>query len=107
MSNLTLRIDDDLLDRARRYAAEQGTTVAKIVRDHLTKLTTHDVRKEAAREALVRLCEESKSTLGGWKWNREEIYAERLSRFEHPDLRGDRSRRAGETSHRAGFAEDD
>jgi hypothetical protein len=68
MSNLILRIDEALLDRAR-----PGTTVAKIVREHLEKLTSEDNDAEA-RVALVRLCEESTSTLGDWKWNREAVY---------------------------------
>ena len=108
MSNLTLRIDDDLLARARRYAADRGTSVAEIVREHLQSLTNIHDRAEAARRTLVELAERAQSRRVDWEWNREEIYAERFSRLEHHLVRGAAAgERPAKVSGSAGFAEDD
>lgn len=91
MKNLTLRIDDELLDRARRFASERGTTIAKLIREHLERLTGESDPAEEARRGLLELSDRSVWGLrSGWKWDREEIYAERLSRFKRDHLRGDR-----------------
>jgi antitoxin component of RelBE/YafQ-DinJ toxin-antitoxin module len=108
MKNLTLRIDEDLLDRARRFAAERGTTVAKLVRDHLAAVTKADDRAEEARRTLVELAERANRRTVDWKWNRDGIYAERLSRLERHSVRGAAAEgRSTESRRRAGFAEDE
>ena len=43
MANLTLSIDDTILEEARKAAARDGTTVNAIVREHLARLATHRV----------------------------------------------------------------
>ena len=35
MKNITLAIDEEILERARAYAEQQGTTVNAMVRTHL------------------------------------------------------------------------
>ncbi len=74
MKNLTLRIDEQVLDRARRVALDQGTTVNALVRDYLSEYAlTHDKRAEARRR-IVELCRQSKASSAGVKWKREDIY---------------------------------
>ena len=74
MKNLTLRIDERVLERARRVAMEQGTTVNALVRDYLSEYgLTHDKRVEARRR-IVELCRQSKASSAGVEWNREDIY---------------------------------
>jgi ABC-type nitrate/sulfonate/bicarbonate transport system substrate-binding protein len=108
MTNLTLRIDEELLARARRFAAERGTTVAEIVRGHLAAVTNADDRAAAARRTLAELAERAQSRAVDWKWSRDEIYAERLSRLQRHPLRGAAAEeRTGKGAHSAGFAEDD
>ncbi len=73
--NLTLSIDDRIVQQARRKAAEMGTTVNQLVRDRLAEFAG-DEDSEAAIARFVTL-----SGLGdsqGWKWSREEIYQDRL-----------------------------
>ena len=108
MKNLTLRIDEDVLERARRFAAERGTTVARMVRDHLAAITDADDRAEEARRTLVELAERAGGRTVDWKWNREDIYAERLSRFERHSLRGAAAEGGqAESGGGSGFAEDE
>ena len=88
----TLRIDDSDFERATRIAAARGVSVEKLVHELLARERAPD--PDAAAEARRRMGEMARATttgsLGGWKWNREELYEERLSRHERPDIRGDR-----------------
>ncbi len=88
MKNLTLRIDEKTLAAARKVAALRGTTVAKLVREFLEKLVAEDgapaeesEAQRKARMALVDLAERASARSVDWKWNRDEIYDERLSRL--------------------------
>jgi hypothetical protein len=96
MKNITLAVDEAALKGARIYAAENDTTVNALVRDYLARLAGEkqaaaeiEKRRAQARRELVELSNNSKGRLGDWKWNREELYAERLSRYEHIGVRGD------------------
>jgi hypothetical protein len=96
MKNITLAVEDDVLAAVRKLAAERKTTVNGLVRDYFASLA-EEARKEAAaraRRELVRLSEESTFDMGGWRWNREELYDRPLlSGHEHSDLCGhDRGR---------------
>ena len=78
----------------------RGTTVAKLVREFLEKLVAEDgapaeetEARRKARMALVELARKTSATMGDWKGNRDEIYADRSS-----DLGGD-------TGAASGFAE--
>jgi hypothetical protein len=89
MKIVSISIDDALLARAERLAAERGVSVEDMVRDLIARETgmeTEDARR--ARMKLVELARRSHRGMVG-EWNREEAYAERLSRYERPDLRGD------------------
>ena len=91
MKNITLAIDDDLLERARRRAAQKGTSVNAVVREQLARFVDQDDERAQARRELVEMAHTSKGRLGpDYKWNREDAYAERLFPRHQPDrLRGD------------------
>ena len=69
--NLTLSIDKDLLERARRAARAQGKSVNQLVREYLEQLTSmRDLEAEL---------EEFRATSGtgqrrGWRFNRDELH---------------------------------
>jgi hypothetical protein len=90
VKNLTLAIDESLLKRSRAFAEERGTTVNAIIRAHLEQLTGNAERLAQAKRELLALSEKTEADLGpNYRFNREEIYAERdFPRHEHPDLRG-------------------
>jgi plasmid stability protein len=51
MKNITVSVDDDLYRRARVRAAEEGTSVSRIVKDVLTKFAAGETERERhARE---------------------------------------------------------
>jgi hypothetical protein len=92
MKNVTLSIDDHVLERARKLAAERGTSVNQMIRDYLARETSTETESAyRARMEMVEMARQAAGGLGGWKWNREELYAERerVSRYQRHDLRGD------------------
>jgi hypothetical protein len=95
MKNVTLAVDEKVLKAARTYATKRGTTLNALVREHLANLAAEDRRIAEAKKGLKELMDNSTGRLGpDYKWNRDEIYAERLlPRRERPDLRGGRKAR--------------
>lgn len=74
--NLTLAIDDDLLDKVRVLAAMKRTSVNEMVRGFLTRLVEQEVEHDEATEALLKLARESKGRMGDWRpGGRDEIYS--------------------------------
>ena len=75
MKNITLAIDEDVLDRVRIVAAEKKTTVNALVREFLTDLASRDERLAEARKQLLRLMDTSKGRMApDWKFDREETH---------------------------------
>ena len=95
MRNITLAIDDKLLEQARGLAERRMTSLNALVRSLLANEVEQEVRTAWAREGMRRLIEEAKSgdAVGEpYAWNRMDAYGERedrlLSRHQRPDLRG-------------------
>lgn len=74
MRNLTLAIEDEVLETARRLARERGTTLNQLVRDHLTDLVAREDRRRAAAERLKRAMREEMVEVGPRTWKREDLY---------------------------------
>jgi hypothetical protein len=94
MKNVTFRLDENALEAARTYAAENGRTVDDLIGEYLAgiadqveTLALSAAQRRQVREELLELSERSPGRLGEWKWNREDIYRERFSRYEYPGLR--------------------
>ena len=115
--NITLAIDETLLDKVRVLAAMKRTSVNELVRSYLQRLVDQAKEQDEARIEQQRLVDESEGRIEpsaskvrrrrlldaidtsvgglgpGYKWNREELYEERLRpRHERPDLCGDGDR---------------
>lgn len=73
--NLTLAIDEDLLDKVRVLAAMKRTSVNEMVRGFLTRLVEQESEHDEATEALLKLARESQGRMGEWKFSREETYS--------------------------------
>ena len=71
--NVTLSLDDDVLQKARRRAEAMGTSVNQLVREYLEQLAgkTDPTVDAAEFERLSRI---AKGNSGGWKFNREELH---------------------------------
>jgi predicted transcriptional regulator len=75
MKNITLAIEDEVLDKVRIVAAEQKTTVNAMVREFLADVAGRDERLERAREGLRELMRNSKGRMRpDFRFNREETH---------------------------------
>jgi len=75
MKNITLAIDEEVLERVRIVAAEKKTTVNALVREFLADLAGRDERLAEARKQLLRLMDSSKGRMApDFKFNREETH---------------------------------
>ena len=74
MKNITLSVDDEVLDAVKIYAAERKTTVNAIVRAELERIAKAEDRSARARRRLLELAENSKAEMGQVTWKRDELY---------------------------------
>jgi hypothetical protein len=73
--NITLSIDEKLLERAREILRASGKTVNQEIREHLQNVAGNDDMERELEEFRKRA---GQGNSEGWKWNREELYEERL-----------------------------
>jgi hypothetical protein len=75
MKNITLAIEDEVINKVRIVAAEKKTTVNALVREFLADLASRDERLAEARKQLLRLMDTSKGRMApDWKFDREETH---------------------------------
>jgi hypothetical protein len=69
--NLTLAIDQQVVERARRVARAMGKSLNEIVREYLSSLSAEDdVRRDM--DELRTLSGKGRSR--GWRFNRDELH---------------------------------
>lgn len=69
--NVTLSIDDRIVERARKRAAALGKSLNQVIRDYLEKLAGNDDADRSVEE-FNRLSGQGDS--GGWRFDRDEIH---------------------------------
>ncbi|TPN83709.1 hypothetical protein FJ987_25575 [Mesorhizobium sp. CU2] len=74
MKNITLAVEEGILEQVKLAAAEQRTTVNGMVREFFEAVAAKRRAKDEAREALLRLAREAAGDMGGKQWNREALY---------------------------------
>jgi hypothetical protein len=82
--NVTLSIDDRLVERAREIARQQGKSLNALIRDYLQSLTAEQ-RGPGLGEQFQRLWAERTGHSGGRRFDREALYEERLHRGSGSD----------------------
>jgi hypothetical protein len=75
--NLTISVDEELLQRARALARKQGTSLNALLRGYLETLVGQQPGEVVADELLM-LMHEHGGRSGGRKINRDELYEDRL-----------------------------
>ena len=75
--NVTISVEDDLLERARDLARRRGISLQELIRDQLRLLAGERSGADSARE-LLSLMDESGGRSGGRTWRREDAYRGRL-----------------------------
>jgi hypothetical protein len=74
MANLTLKIDEKLLRRARIRALEQGTTVNALVRNYLSQYAVEDADRMRAFRRFLEIAEQARASSGGRKLRRDDLH---------------------------------
>jgi len=74
--NLTLSVDDEVVQQARRRAEAMGKSVNQLVREYLERLAGKPDLAALAAE-FRELTRNAKGNSHGWKFNREEIHERR------------------------------
>lgn len=70
--NLTLSIEDQLVQEARQVAESMGKSLNQMLREYLEQLTARNVEEDLAE--LDRLSDLGAGRSRGWKFNREELH---------------------------------
>jgi hypothetical protein len=78
-TDLTLTVDDDLLEQARRVATKRRTTVDTLLQDYLIQLAAQgsaeqDDREAKSRAELEKLFRASRAEVGPITWTRDDLY---------------------------------
>ena len=74
MANLTLRIDDKLLEKARFLASRRKTSLNAIVRRQLEEFVSSDLSRQAAIKGLESFYSRYNARVGGKIWTRDQIH---------------------------------
>jgi len=75
MKNLTLRVDEQVLKRARKVALDHDTTVTEMLRDYLQQVAKEDeATTDELRRRLHQSVAEMAREMGPRTWRREDLY---------------------------------
>jgi hypothetical protein len=75
MKNITLSVEDKVLEAARRYATERDVTVNGLVREFLGNIAGRQTRARKARARLRQMSEESPARIGARRFTRDDLHA--------------------------------
>jgi hypothetical protein len=76
--NVTLSLDDDLVNEVHKIAVERDTTLAALVQNYLEKLAIEHAgsdRKQRDRETLDGTFDRFRLKIGGRSWTRADLHA--------------------------------
>jgi len=74
--NITLSVEDRLVEEARKLARARGTSLNQLVRDYLEGLVRPQ-KTEGYGSELRRLTAEGQGRSEGWRFNRDELHERR------------------------------
>jgi hypothetical protein len=72
MANVTISIDDDLLNKCRKYASKHNTSLNALIR-RLLRITV-DSDSDHWLEECFSLMDQANANSDGKKWDRSELY---------------------------------
>ncbi len=72
--NITLAVDDEILDKVQAIAARRGTTVTALVREYLTGVASSDDRVAQARAEIIAMSGRDGLGVGARTWSRGDLH---------------------------------
>ena len=79
MKNVTLAVEDNLLEDSREYAQRHHMTLNALIRNILQREVGAQARTHWA-DNFLELTRKAGGNSRGWKWNREELYDRKIFR---------------------------
>jgi len=74
MANITMKIDNKLLEKARRLAFQKKTSINAIVKQRLEEFVARDLSRETALKGLEAFFRRTKARVGKKTWTRDEVH---------------------------------
>ena len=74
MANITLKVDDRLLEDARLLALKKKTSINAIIKERLEQFVSSDQTRETTLKGLDSFFRRSKARVGRKTWSRDEIH---------------------------------
>jgi hypothetical protein len=74
MGNLSLVVDDQVLQKANQRATKQGISLNILLRGFLESYSEGTERYSKATTRLLELAQQSTAASNGQRWTREELY---------------------------------
>ena len=73
--NLTLAIEEEILDRARLVAAKRKRSLTDLVREFLRRIAREDRERDASLRRLRKRMRSKPLEVGRRRWTREDLHA--------------------------------
>ena len=74
MKNITLAVDEHVLEEVRRFASRRNTSVNALVREHLARIAGSENRATEAMRELREMSDRSNAEVGPLKWTRDQLH---------------------------------
>jgi predicted transcriptional regulator len=74
MANITLKIDDELLKKARDLANKRKTSINAIIRQKIAEFAESDMRRGATINGLESFYRKSRARIDKKRWIRDELH---------------------------------
>jgi plasmid stability protein len=89
VKNITVSVPDEVYRRARIRAAENGTSISALVRDHLEKMVVEETEFERLKRLQDEVINSIHSFSAADRLSRDEVHdRDALRRHERPSVRG-------------------
>ena len=73
--NITMAIDQDLLEKVKKIAVDKNTTISGLIRLYLNNLVEQEEKnKNEIISELNQIFNHSKAVIGNKNWNREDLH---------------------------------
>jgi len=74
VANITLKIDEELLKKARRLALQRKTSINAVVRKGIEDFVSGDLSRQASLKGLEAFFRQTKARVGAKTWTRDDLH---------------------------------
>jgi hypothetical protein len=74
MKNVTIALEEEIVRKSRRIAAERSTSLNAMIREFLEQLVEREAHATKARRRIALLARRSAAQVGPRRWTRDELH---------------------------------